>query len=214
MPMQFLKQLFTAVLTLAFSMTMLHAENIKGDNIHTRTWNKFADDILLLHKKTAAHKELTVTKKTGGYRGQTDFYIEEIHMEEGTNNVISLIQWEKENPDKVHTIEHYVYNNKGQVIRDYAAAYLPTYRNAPTQTLLSFHGYNGKLHAFRTFDASGARIVERCTGTHKGKMVDFILDEDEIYGSLDGDYDLMKQPEYIACFKGIPEEAGKYLTPQ
>ena len=82
------------------------------------------------------------------------------------------------------------------MIRDYVAAYLPTYRNAPTQTLVSLYSYNGDLKAYRTFDATGDRINERCEGTLNGQDVNFMLDEDEI----------------IAALGGFSEEAGKEIT--
>lgn len=190
------------------------AEKMKGDNVHARTWNKFASDILTLHKRIAKSKKLKKVTEVGGYFGNPDFYNEEIYIDKKSGKLISRVQWERENPSNLHTIEVYIRDKEGRLIRDYAAAYLPNYRNAPTQTLVSFHIYNGKLAAYRTFDASGDRIGERCVGTLNGKEVNFLLDEDEIYQALDGFSDRMEQPDYKACFKGLREQPGKYLTPQ
>ena len=186
----------------------------KGDNVHIRTWNKFAQDILVLHQRMAKKKKFAMTSKAGGYFGDPDFYNEEIFTDTKNGKIVTRLQWERENPDTMHSIELFVRDKKGRVVRDYVAEYLPSYRNAPTQTLVSFHGYNGKLAAYRTFDASGDRIGERCVGKLKGQDIDFILDEDEILNALEGNSDRMEQKDYKACFKGIREDAGKYLTPQ
>lgn len=201
-------------ITLFIIMIPISYAAMKDDNKHTRTWNAFADNILKLHQILIEGKDVKVKTRIGGYSGTPDFYREEKFINKKTEKVISIVQWEKENPKKMHTIEVFVYDKKGRVSRDYAAAYLPTYRNAPTQTLVSLHQYNGKLHAFRTFDATGDRIVDRCEGTLKGQEVNLLLDEDEIYEAQSGSSNAMEHPSYKACFKGLPNEPGKYLTPQ
>lgn len=203
------------VMLVANTFTYTYAvESTKSNNVHARTWNKFAADVLVLHKHLQKKKKLTVTKQTGGYFGNPDFYNEEIHTDASNGKLVSRVQWEREDPEKLHTIEVFIHDKKGRVIRDYAAAYLPNYRNAPVQTLVSFYVYNGMLMAYRTFDASGDRIGERCVGKLKGEEVNFLLDEDEIVDALDGYSDRMEQPDYKACFKGLREEVGKYLLPQ
>jgi hypothetical protein len=123
------------------------------------------------------------------------------------------VQWEKDAPDQLHTIEVYIYDEKGRVSRDYMAAYLPHYHNAPTQTLISFHHYSDQLHAFRTFDASGDRILERCEGKNKqGQLVNFLLDEDELYEDPDN---VQTSADYKSCFAGLTQtQLGKYILPQ
>jgi len=201
-------------ISLILQTVTITAAEMKGDNVHARTWNKFADDILALHKRIVKQKKLDKTTKAGGYFGNPDFYNEEIYTDVSNGKLVTRLQWERENPETMHSIEVFIRDKKGRVIRDYAAAYLPTYRNAPTQTLVSFHIYNGELVAYRTFDASGDRIGERCVGKLKGQDVNFLLDEDEIMHALEGNSDRMEQPDYKACFKGLREEPGKYLTPQ
>lgn len=201
---------FAVVITLL--MAPVFAEPMKQDNVHIKTWNTFASNILGLHKSTIAGKQPRKTSRTGGYSGNKEFYIEEQFFL-GKNH-ISTIQWEKENPGNMHAIEFFIYDDKGRVIRDYIAAYLPTYRNAPIQTLVSLHQYNDKLHAFRSFDATGYRVVERCSGTLKGKPFEMLLDEDEIAEAVGDDAGVMASAEYQACFNGLPLKAGKYLTPQ
>ena len=140
------------------------ADSLKGDNVHARTWNKFANDILLLHKKIMKERKLKEFTRTGGYFGNPDFYIEETFTDMKTGEVVSRVLWERENPENLHTIEVFIFDKKGRVIRDYVAAYLPTYRNAPTQTLISLYAYNGNLKAYRTFDATGDHLFTHTTG--------------------------------------------------
>ncbi len=209
-----LQIIFTCGMLMFAAEAVIADEAMKSDNEHARVWNQFASDVLSLHEKLIKSKAHTVKTKIGGYFGNKKFYKEETYYDKKNKKLISRVQWERENPENLHTIEVYVRDDKGRVLRDYVAAYLPTYRNAPSQTLISFHNYNGKLHAFRTFDASGARIVERCTGTLGKQKVNMLLDEDEIYEALDGSSDRMEQPDYIACFKDMPEELGEYIQPK
>jgi hypothetical protein len=188
------------------------AEGLKQDNQHIKTWNAFADNVYRLHKQLTAKGEITVKKSVGGYAGYPEFYQQEEYYRDG--QLISRVQWERDNPDRLHTIEVYVYDDQGRVTRDYIAAYLPTYHNAPTQTLISLHRYNGDLHAFRTFDASGYRIIERCNGKLKGKDVNILLDEDEIAEAIDDPKGIMQTNAYRECFGDLQEKAGKYLHPQ
>lgn len=182
----------------------------KKVNKHILTWQAFAKNTLSLQRKLIS--EQPVEKKTtiGGYEGMPDFYIQDSYYNAKTHKLISQVQWEKANPKQLHTIEVYIYDDQGRVIRDFTAAYLPYYNRAPTQTLISFHHYVGELHAFRTFDASGYRIDEGCRGRYQGHDVEFILDEDEIAeGSPE-----MKSELYKICFEGVRKKAGKYLIPQ
>jgi len=197
-----------------FSSQSIADQKVNLGKSHAQEWNEFAGNILKLHEQLIRQTEYTVKSINGGYAGMQEFYREDAYYDRNSNQLISRLQWEIEKPENLHTIEVYVRDQKGRVTRDYTAAYLPTYRNAPTQTLVSFHAYNGKLHAFRTFDASGARIVERCTGKLGQEDVNMLLDEDEIIAGLQGDSKVMEQNRYQACFKGLPEEPGKYLTPQ
>lgn len=191
--------------------TAAQAEALRGNNEHARKWNKFADDVLALHNDLIEAKEVKKTSKVGGYSGNEKFYIEENHYDKKTGKLISRVRWERKNPDVLHTIEVNVHDKQGRVVRDYVAAYLPNYYNAPTQTLINLHNYNGDLHAFRTFDAGGDRIGEQCSGKHNGKEFFLLLDEDEIYAALDGYSNDMDQPAYRACFDGLPEEVHQYV---
>ena len=195
-----------------FSFTTVFAtEPMKEDSTHVRVWNKFASDILRLHQRLTSGKDLQVKTRIGSYANVKNFYIE--HRYFNKDKLISQVQWEKDNPETLHTIEVYVYDDKGRVIRDFLAAYLPFYHNAPTQTLASFHHYNGSLHAFRSFDASGDKVLERCTGKDsKGQEINLLLDEDDLINDPD---ELIGSKDYLACFTGLKQQQlGKYIIPQ
>lgn len=192
--------------------TVYAAEPLQQDNQHIRTWNRFAEQVYELHQQLTQHGDIRKQISHGGYAQRPEFYREERFYQ--GDRLISKVQWEKTNPDQLHTIEVFIYDDQGRVSRDYVAAYLPTYRNAPTQTLISLHRYQDDLHAFRSFDASGYRVVERCTGNLKGQMVNLLLDEDEIYEAQGDPQGIMASEVYQACFGDLQTEAGKYLTPQ
>ncbi len=191
----------------------IQAETLKEDNVHVRTWNAFARNLEALHHRlTDGVEGIEVKTSVGGYAGRPKFYREEDYYLEG--RLVSRVQRESANPDNLHAIEVYIHDDQGRVIRDYAAAFLPHYRNAPVQTLITLHRYNGDLHAFRSFDASGYRIVERCDGTLDGRDVQILLDEDEIDDAIGDPDGIMATPEYKACFGDLAEKAGKHLMPQ
>lgn len=205
-------KIITVLLLVPFMSSVVFAtEPMKGDNKHTRVWNKFANDSLALHKKLTDGKNFEVKTSIGSYANVKNFYIEKRYFDNG--KLISQVQWEKESPNTLHTIEVFVHNAKGRVIRDFMAAYLPFYHNAPTQTLISFHHYSGKLHAFRSFDATGDKVLERCTGTDiKGQKVNLLLDEDDLFNDPD---EIIGSKEYNNCFDGLKQDKlGKYIIPQ
>ena len=205
-------KIIALVLIFTFSAPVTFAtEPMKEDNKHTRIWNKFADDALALHENLTKGKGYKVIKRVGSYANAKNFYVE--HSYFNNEKLISQVQWEKDDPKTLHTIEVYVHDIKGRVIRDYMAAYLPFYHNAPTQTLISFHHYAGKLHSFRSFDATGDIVLERCMGKDKkGNTVNLLLDEDDLYNDPD---ELIGSKEYNRCFDGLKQnKLGKYIIPQ
>lgn len=207
-----LYKILTFLLIIPFVFSAVSATDaMKGDNKHVRVWNKFANDSLSLHKKLTDGNNYEVKKTIGSYANVKDFYIEHRYFDKG--KLVSQVQWEKDDPTTLHTIEVFVHDNKGRVVRDFMAAYLPFYHNAPTQTLASFHHYTGNLHAFRSFDASGDKVLERCTGKdEKGQTVNFILDEDDLYNDPD---EIIGSKEYNNCFSGLKQDKlGKYIIPQ
>lgn len=204
----------TCFLTLFISFAVHAAETMKQDNEHIRRWNAFADNVLKLHHTLIKNKNIKKTKSVGGYSGLKNFYVEEKYINAENGKLISQIQWEREQPGVLHTIEVYVHDQQNRVIRDFIVAYLPGYHNAPSQTLISLHQYNKGLHGFRTFDATGDRILERCMGQFNGEPVELMLDEDELYQASMEDKGVMQTALYKQCFGNLPAEAGKYLLPQ
>jgi len=198
------------ILPLVFSNAFA-AESIKGDNQHVRVWNKFASDSLKLHKKLTEGKNLEVKTRIGSYANVKDFYIENRYLDNG--KLVSQVQWEKDDPKTLHTVEVYLRDSKGRVVRDFMAAYLPFYHNAPTQTLISIHHYNGELHSFRSFDASGEVVLERCGGKNtQGQTVNLLLDDNDLIYDPD---EVIGTKEYKACFAGLKQTTlGKYIIPQ
>ena len=191
------------------------AANLKEDDQHILTWNAFAQNLLKLHQKLIQGKDIRVEKKRGGYVTIKNWhYDEERYIDQANNKLISQLQWGSDSDRRLHTIEVYVRNPQGRVIRDYTAAFLPLHHTAPIQTLITLHHYHPGLHAFRTFDASGYRIVERCDGTYQGKTVQLLLDEDEIADMKDDKHSIMQSAVYKACFGNLPTVAGIYLQPQ
>jgi len=203
----------SVLLFLFFSVifTASATEPMKGDSTHVRVWNKFMDDSLALHKKITSGSDVEIKKSIGGYARIKNFYTEYRYYK--NDRLISQVQWEKDNPEQIHTIEVFLYDDKGRVVRDFMAAYLPYYHNAPTQTLITFHHYSGDLHAFRSFDASGDTTLERCVGkSEKGQTINMILDEDDFFNEED---DTMETLEYQECFAGLKQnKLGKYIVPQ
>lgn len=207
-----LSKLMAFSLLIPLMLSVSHAiEPMKADSKHVRVWNKFANDSLSLHKKLTAGKKLQVKTRIGGYANVKDFYVEHRYFD--NDKLISQVQWEKDQPTSLHTIEVYVHDETGRVVRDYLVAYLPFYHNAPTQTLISFHHYNRNLHAFRSFDASGDKVLERCTGKDtKGQVINLILDEDDLINDPD---EIIGSKDYNHCFAALKQnELGIYIVPQ
>lgn len=183
------------------------------DKQHIFMWNLFVDNALVLHKKLIKAEYHKVSKTLGGYANDKNFYIQEEYRSVKTNKIISVLQWEKANPSVLHSIEVFVRDKHGRVIRDYIAAYLPYYHNAPVQTLISLHHYNDNLHSFRSFDATGDKLLERCSGDYQGTPYEFSLDEDDMYMAfLNGNP--IEEKMYDRCFGMLQDNAGKYLRPQ
>jgi len=207
-----LYKIFTFILVIPFMFSVASAtEPMNDDNKHARIWNKFAKDCLSLHKKLTDGKNLQVKERVDRYINKDIFFTEYSYFDEG--RLISQVQWEDGNQNLLHNIEVYLYDEKGRVIRDYISAYLPLYHDTPVQALISFHHYNAALHAFRSFDASGDIVLERCTGKNKkGQPVNFILDEDDLYNDDDG---IIGSGDYNECFAGFKQnKLGKYIVPQ
>jgi len=202
---------------LVSSATLLAAGKpapMKEDAVQVKSWNHFSELLLALHKQQISDRKIKQTEKIGGYSDNPGYYREITYVDEKSGRLLSNIQWETENPDVVHSIQVYVYDNKGRLVRDYVSAYLPYQRNAPVQTLINLHHYNNGLHSFRQFDGSKDLVYEFCEGEFKGKTQQIRLFEDDL---VSNDYEtrqLFKSPVYKACFKDMSQKLGKFIRPQ
>lgn len=188
------------------------------DKGHVYRWNKFTDDLYALHREQIAGREVRTEEELGGYAGRPGFYREERFFDADSGRLLSVIQWEAEQPDVIHSIAVYRHDDQGRVRRDYSATYLPDYRNAPTQTLVFLHHYPAGVHAFRSFDASNEVLLERCQGEIGGEPVFISLDIDEIEEARGERHSeqsgIMTTDAYRHCFSGLPETAAAALPPR
>jgi tetratricopeptide (TPR) repeat protein len=185
---------------------------VHEDRTRVDQWNRFAARLYEVHRERMAGRQIRTETKEGGYGG--DFskgfhYVETSYFDRESGRLLARIRRNKAKPDILHTIEENFYDAKGRVIRDYTAAWLPRFHNAPYQTLIDLHVYNGKLHAFRQFDASGEIIFEKCEGSYSGKAVNMSLEDYEIPTNQ-----MEMSGVYLACFSGLPSVAGKWLDPR
>ncbi len=202
-----------SILALCITMPAHAATVLKEDQQHVTNWNRFAERLYELHKYNLQKHQIYKETETGGYASQPEFYTEVSYYDSKTDRLLSRIQWETQQPDTIHTIAVYVYDKQGRLLRDYLAAYLPKYRNAPVQTLINLHFSDEELTAFRQFDASGNRIYEQCRGRYFGKPMMLALEDHEIPAIVGYLPKSLSQELYEACFSEISAEAGKYLNP-
>jgi len=206
------------ILVLALSMLGFQAQAAERgqqtvDSKHVKTWNEFSNKLLAMHKELIAKGNLKETTRLGGYRGEANFYKEHTYHDAKTGQLLTRVHWEIEQPDQMHVLEVFLYDKQGRLERDYTVAYLPGHRNAPSQTLVTLYNYNGKLKAFRNFDANDETTYESCEGDWKGKHIDFSFEDYEII-SLRQKGGIGDSKEYKACFGPIPLSAEKFLPPR
>lgn len=206
--------IFIAVLNAAVSAT--RNNTLKSDPVQVSKWNNFVTELYELHLNKINNVPFTTSEVTDGYGGgfaNKNFYREISYFNKNTGKLISKIQWEVDKPDTIHTIEVFLYDNKGQVKTDFYARYLPYARNAPVQTLINLHNYNDNLHSFRQFDANGELIYETCRGQFFDKKINLHLDNEEILDFRTNNSDDFLNEAYAACFLNIAKEASAYLSP-
>ncbi len=206
------------ILALALSVIGFQAQAAERgqqtvDNQHVKRWNEFSDKLLAMHKELLATRDLKETTRIGGYRGNPNFYKEHAYHDAKTGKLLTRIHWELQNPDQMHVLEVFLYDKQGRLSRDYTVAFLPGFRNAPSQTLVTLYNYNGKLKAFRNFDANDEITYESCEGDWKGKHIDFSFEDYEII-DLQQKGGIGDSPEYKACFEPIPYTAKAFLPPK
>ena len=200
---------FAAALFAGTTESFTAPSAVRENATQVREWNRFAERLLSVHRQLVRDREIRTNEEIGGYSGRPDFFREVSYYDASTDRLLSRIRWERAQPGTVHVIELFFYDGRGRLERDYAAAYLPRHRNAPIQTLINVHRYNGDLHAYRQFDASGARLYEYCRGSWFDRRVLIALDEPQI-ATPDA---LLNSEPYIACFGYMPARVGNYLDP-
>lgn len=181
------------------------------DEDHVTVWNRFADKAYELHQRQLAGRDIRQTEETGEYGGAAARgygYREISYYDARTGLLLSRVRVDRDRPKILHIVEAFIYDEQGRVARDFAAIYLPWAQHAPMRTLISLHRYNNDLHAYRQFDASGERIYEQCKGLYAGQKVDISLEQQEI------DPRTTASGAYQACFAGVQQTAGVYLSPQ
>ncbi len=187
--------------------------SMSTDNIHVTSWNRFSEELYLFHTHQINTHQIQTEEALGGYAGMPDFYREVKYYDAKTNKLLSRIQWERDNPDKIHVIEVFVYQENGKLKSDYLAAFLPKHRNAPIQTLINVHYQNDELYSFRQFDASGARIHEQCQGHYFDQPVLISLDEDDFDSTEPHIIKTLVSDEYLTCFEFTPSVVNHYISP-
>jgi Flp pilus assembly protein TadD len=207
------------VITLLLLMTSLGGAEeelkrtvLKADKSKVQLWNSFVDELLQVHDKLITAHPVHTTEAYGGYYQLPKFYQQISYTDSSNNQLLSRIQRESKAPEKIHQIEVFIYASNGKLVRDYLAAYLPRYRNAPISTFINFHQYAPGLHGFRQFDASGNRIYEQCKLDDGSDEIIFSLEEADFSGAH-ANKTLLGSKRYQQCFGDLPLEAGQYLKP-
>lgn len=177
-------------------------------------WNAFVDKLHRLHRQQIVGRKIRETEQLGGYARLPEFYREVSYYDADNGRLLSRIQWERQNPDRIHTIEVYVYDDRGRVARDYMAWYLPDYRNAPREATINLYHYEGGLQGWRQFNASGDRIYEKCTRQPEGTVLIELKGEDRIEHAEENPRSEVYGADYRRCFGTLQKTAGRYLTPQ
>ena len=187
---------------------------IRVDDEQVARWNRFVEQLQALHEKHIAGRKIRTEERLGGYKDLPEFYREVHYYDAETGRLLSRLSWERKNPDRLHVIEVFIYDDSGRLVRDYAASFLPVHRNAPIQTLINLHHHGDGVHAYRQFDASGNWIYEQCRARDPARTLLLSLEEDDIIQARQGLTPVMSSEEYRRCFGPLPETAGIYLTPQ
>jgi hypothetical protein len=174
--------------------------------------NAFMAQALALHEKLIQGRDIRTQSSLGGYADLPDFYEAIRYTDAASGQLISRIEWERSEPQRVHALEVNVHDAQGRVSRDYTGWYLPDKRHAPRETWVTLHAYPPGLHALRQFNLDGVRSFEKCTGSLQGREVTIELSEHHIVAE-DRPGGLLHSPDYRACFASLPLQAGEHAMP-
>lgn len=187
------------------------AQSIQPQHDQVRQSNTFVEHLHKFHRQQIEGKKIRETEELGGYKDLPQFYREVSYYDAANGRMLSRIQWERDNPERIHAIEVYVYDNQGRVARDYSAWFLPQFRNAPRETNINFYGYTDGVRAWRQFDVFGNRVYEKCNA---GEQVLVELWGDDISRAQDDPKSVVHGADYRRCFEALATTPGKYVVPQ
>lgn len=191
------------------------ARTISVEEDQVTTWNRFADQLLALHRQQLAGRKIRETEDFGGYANLPRFYREVSYHDVDSGLLLSRIQWETAHPERVHSIEVNIYDASGRLTRDYMAWYLPRYRNAPRATTVNLYHYGRDVRGWRQFDASGNHIYERCDARQGDQIGKTLMEFDDIAIARGhaGTAAVTNDELYLRCFGDLRASAGLHLTP-
>jgi hypothetical protein len=191
------------------------ARTIAVQEDQVTSWNRFADQLLAMHRQQLAGRKIRETEEFGGYANLPRFYREVSYYDADSGRLLSRIQWETAQPERVHTIEVYVYEANGRLARDYMAWFLPRFRNAPRATTVNLYHYGRDVRGWRQFDASGNHIYERCDSRQGDQVGKTLLEFDDIALAKGNAAEAaaVQNELYLRCFGDLRASAGPHLTP-
>lgn len=118
----------------------------------------FTAQLFNLHEKAIASDKVSQTVSEGRYEGEmakSYGYREVIYKLAGSGATVSRVRWDSDRSGVLDELAVNVLDDQGRVVRDYQVIYLPWMLNVPVRTFINLHAYNGGLHSYRQFDATG-----------------------------------------------------------
>jgi hypothetical protein len=209
-----------AVVAAALQLDVTAADQVRTVSVQedqVAAWNRFAEAVHQLHRSQLQGHRIEEAEEYGGYRGLPRFYRQVTYRDAESRRVLSRIQWEREQPDRVHSIEVYVYSAEGRLLRDYMAWYLPQWRNAPRATAINLYHYDEGIRGWRQFDASNERTYEKCSEWRDGKEQRTLIElsEGKLAEALaEPTKGVLASALYQRCFASLTDTAGRYLEPK
>ena len=209
------RPIVVSMFLLTTTLTFAVADEKLPDDLEKRhqLWNGFVDKLYILHRKKISGDNYYTTEKIGGYGGQAnnlEYYREVHYYDRDSRQLLSIVKWNETYPFGIHMIDVFFYDEKGRVLREYSATYLPSRHTSPSETLIILHYYKDNLHSFREFDASNVHIYEQCDYLNgEGVFALHYVDIPDSVSQLAKE----KQQDYRACFGHVAESAGIYIDP-
>lgn len=195
---------------LSFNLLASNINSVQVDNTRADQWNAFVDKTYQLHLRQITDRNISTKKRSGSYHRLPDFFQEVKFFDKESNSLLSRIEWETKQPDKIHSIEVIVHDKDKKIIREYSASYLPAYRNAPYQTLINIHHYSTNLHSFRQYDASNNLIYEVCNSINSKEK---LFEHDDYEIPDDFKQGVGSNKTYQQCFQQLSKNTKLPLTP-